>query len=193
MATDQAPALPELESYRAYLRMLARVSLDPRWRSREDASDLVQEVLTQAVASRDQFRGRSAAELAAWLRQILARKLANSARRWFQGKRDIRRERSLAESSARLDAWLAADGSAPEEQAQRHEQVLRLAAAVEALPEAQRDAVTLHRLQGWPLRKVAERLGRSTAATAGLIKRAMQHLRADLRGGDAPCSPTTSS
>src|SRR6516165_9267014 len=144
MPEDQA-SLPELESYRPYLRLLARASLGPRLQAKLDASDLVQDVLQQAVQAREQFRGHSAAELAAWLRQILARKLANLARDWRRARRDVGREVSLEaaldESSARLDGWLASEGSSPVERAGVEEQVLRLAAALAALPEAQREAV----------------------------------------------------
>src|SRR6516225_2281323 len=91
MPKDQV-ALPKLESYRPYLRLLARASLGPRLQAKLDASDLVQDVLKQAVEAREQFRGQSAAELAAWLRQILVRKMANLARDWHRARRDVRRE-----------------------------------------------------------------------------------------------------
>jgi len=194
MPKDQV-ALPELESYRPYLRLLARASLGPRLQAKLDASDLVQDVLKQAVEAREQFRGQSAAELAAWLRQILVRKMANLARDWRRARRDVRREVSLEaaleESSARLGAWPAAEGSSPDERAGVEEQVLRVAAALEALPEAQREAVTLHHLHRWPLRDIAAHLGRTTAAVAGLIKRALKQLRIDLEGNDNSC-PTPS-
>jgi RNA polymerase sigma-70 factor (ECF subfamily) len=173
MPKDQV-ALPELERYRPYLRLLARASLGPRLQAKLDASDLVQDVLKQAVEAREQFRGQSAAELAAWLRQILVRKMANLARDWRRARRDVRREVSLEaaleESSARLGAFLAAEGSSPDERADLEERMLRVAAALEALPEAQREAVTLHYLHRWPLRDIAAHLGRTTAAVAGLIK-----------------------
>ena len=74
------------------------------------------------------------------------------------------------------------------------EQVLRVAAALEALPEAQREAVTLHYLQRRPYGDIAAHLGRTTAAVAGLIKRALKQLRIDLEGNDNSCltpSPTS--
>jgi DNA-directed RNA polymerase specialized sigma24 family protein len=60
-----------------------------------------------------QFRGRTTEEQAAWLRQILARNLANAVRDLRRQKRDIAREHSLeaalVESASRLDNWLAAE------------------------------------------------------------------------------------
>src|ERR1700738_1008847 len=108
----QEDGAQSLESFRSYLRLLAGLQLDPRLRAKLDPSDLVQQTLLQAYQGLPQFRGQSEAELAAWLRQILDRHLANATRDLGRTKRDVARERSLegtlAESSARLEAWLTA-------------------------------------------------------------------------------------
>jgi RNA polymerase sigma-70 factor (ECF subfamily) len=176
---------PALEGYRPYLLLLARLRLDPRLRARVDASDVVQQTLLEAHQARGQFRGTSAAEEAAWLRQILARNLANAVRDLLRDKRDLRREQSLEatveESSRRLDAWLAAEQSSPSARAEHNEQGVRLAAALAELPEDQREALTRHHLEGWPLEDVARHLSRSREAVAGLIKRGLRQLRERLR------------
>jgi RNA polymerase sigma-70 factor (ECF subfamily) len=175
------PQARDLERFREYLLLLARLQLDPRWQAKLDPSDVVQQTLLQAHQARDQFRGQSAAELAAWLRQILARVLANVARDLGRDKRDVGRERSLEaaleESSARLEGWLAAEQSSPSESVERHERLLRLAEALAQLPKDQREAVTLHHLQGWSLAELAKHLGRSEAAVAGLLHRGFKKLR----------------
>jgi RNA polymerase sigma-70 factor, ECF subfamily len=182
-ADDRGAAL---ERYRPYLLLLARMRLDPRLRGKLDASDVVQQTLLEAHGARGQFRGSTDAELAAWLRQILALNLSNALRDLLRDKRDVRREQSLEaaveESSRRLDAWLVADQSSPSERADRNEQSIRLAAALAELPEAQREALTLHHLEGRPLEEVATCLGRSREAVAGLIKRGLRQLRERLRG-----------
>jgi RNA polymerase sigma-70 factor (ECF subfamily) len=176
---DDAP--PELERFRHYLLLLARGRLGPRLRTRLDASDVVQQTLLEAHRGRAAFRGRTDAERAAWLRQILARNLANAARDLGRQKRDVARERSLEaeldESSCRLEAWLAADQTSPSEQAQRHERAVRLAGALAALPEAQREAVVLRHWEGRSLAEIAERLSCTTAAVTGLLYRGLKKLR----------------
>jgi RNA polymerase sigma-70 factor, ECF subfamily len=131
MSHPGAGATPDLERFRAYLRLLARLQLDPRLRRTLDPSDMVQQTLVRAVQGLDGFRGHGDAAVAAWLRQILANQLANAARDLGRAKRDLGRERSreaaLEQSSARLERWLAAEQSSPSQRAERNEQLLRLA------------------------------------------------------------------
>jgi RNA polymerase sigma-70 factor (ECF subfamily) len=178
----------DLERYRAYLRLLARLHLDPRLQGKLDPSDVVQQTLLQAHRALKQFRGQSQGELAAWLRRIMARNLAHAVRDLGRAKRDLGRERSLeaalAQSSARLEGWLAADQSSPSERADANEQALRLAEALQALPEAQREALVLQHWQGWSLAAIGAHLGRSVEAVAGLIKRGLKQLRVLLQEPD---------
>src|SRR5882724_10520314 len=111
----------DLERYRAYLRLLARLQIGPRLRSKFDPSDVVQQTLLEAFARREQFRGGEA-ERAAWLRQILAHNLADALRAFGQARRDVYRELPLVkmqESSDRLESWLAAQQSSPSGRAER--------------------------------------------------------------------------
>jgi RNA polymerase sigma-70 factor (ECF subfamily) len=187
---DQPPeeAARRLEPFRAYLRLLARLHLAPQLRGKLDPSDVVQQTLLQAYQARDQFRGRSEAEWTAWLRQILARNLAQAVRDFGRAKRDLARERSLQAaldaSSARLEAFLAADQSSPSQRAEQGEQALRLAEALEQLPEAQREALVLQYWQGLSLAEIGTHLGRSPEAVAGLIKRGLKQLRQRMHDGE---------
>ena len=169
-----------LERFRDYLALLARLQLGPKLRGKFDASDVVQQTPLEAYAKRDQFHGTEA-ERPAWLRQILARNLADALRAFGQAKRDVDRERSLEaaiqESSARLGAWLAAEQSSPSQRAQGHEDATRLAEALAELPEDNRDALVLHYCESQPLAEVAKRMDRSTASVAGLLKRGLKQLR----------------
>src|SRR3954464_3733498 len=114
------------ERFRAYLRLLARLQLDPRLRGKLDPSDIVQQTLLQAHQALGRFRG-GGEEMAAWLRRIMARNLAKALRDLRRDKRDVARELSLESalerSSARLEAWLVSGHSSPSQQADRNEQL----------------------------------------------------------------------
>jgi RNA polymerase sigma-70 factor (ECF subfamily) len=184
MQQDEFPVGAALERYRNYLRLLARVQLGSRPGVRLDPSDLVQQTLLEAYQKREQYRGTNDAERAGWLRMILARNVADALRAQGRLKRDVSRERSLeqelAESSARLGAWLVADGASPCESAQRHEQAIRLADALASLSADQREALVLHYWQGCTLAEVSVQLERTPGAVAGLLKRGLKHLREQL-------------
>jgi RNA polymerase sigma-70 factor (ECF subfamily) len=177
MERDSLP----LERYREYLRLLARLQMDPQLRAKLDPSDVVQETLIQAHEKKDTFRGTSDGELAAWLRKILANNLAQALRRFGRQKRDLALERSLElaveASSAVLEEWLAKDGSGPPQQAERNEGLERLALALARLPDAQREALELRHLQGRSVAEIGRQMGRSEASTAGLLRRGLKQMR----------------
>src|SRR5690606_11230576 len=160
---DRPPLLADPEwigRYEPYLRMLARTHMRTAYRAKIGDSDIVQQTMFAAVGGIDQFRGGTEGELRAWLRQILVRQICQLDRDLHRDKRDVRRERSmeqkLAHSSMRLEGLLAADQATPSQAAVVGENVAALAAAVERLPDGQRQAIELHYLEGLKLAEVAQ-------------------------------------
>ena len=94
----------ELSRFRPYLMMLARLQFDEVLKSKLDESDLVQQTMLEAHQSLKTFRGDTDPEKAAWLRQILARNIADEIRKFSRGKRDIRLEQSVQVALMRLDS-----------------------------------------------------------------------------------------
>jgi RNA polymerase sigma-70 factor, ECF subfamily len=171
----------EVEEYRDYLRLLTRLQLNPRLRSKVDESDVVQQTLLEAHRCRNQFRGTTEADRLAWLRKILANMLARVGRQFSTGARSLQKERSLDAalelSSSRLQCLLTADQTSPSGQAVRGEEMVLLARALNQLLEDQRRVVELHHLQGFSVTEVAELLGRTRPAVAGLLFRGLNRLR----------------
>ena len=185
MNPDPVPPEAALARFRDYLLLLARRRLGRQLQAKLDASDVVQQTLLEAHRDWPQLRGQGTAVQAAWLRQMLARNLANAARDLGRAKRDVARERSLQaaldESASCLEQWLAAEQSSPSQQAERHERALRVAEALAGLPEAQREAVVRRHWEGQSLAEIAQHLHCSTAAVAGLLHRGLKNLRQQLQ------------
>jgi RNA polymerase sigma-70 factor (ECF subfamily) len=171
-----------LWSYRNYLRLLARTGIDQSLQGKADPSDLVQETLLKAHQHFEQFRGQTEGELAAWLRQILARNLADLVRRFrLAGARQVARERSLEEmianSSAALHNLIAAHGNSPSRSAERREMSVVLADALADLSADSREVIVLRSIEERDWDEVAEKMGRSQGAVRLLWARALKRLR----------------
>jgi RNA polymerase sigma-70 factor (ECF subfamily) len=178
-----------LERYRPYLRLLAQVEIGRHLRSKLDSSDLVQETFLEAHRHFDRFEGITEGQLVCWLRQILAGRLAVQLRRYLGTQaRDVRLERQLAESldrsSVGLEALPAAPLSTPSQHADRREQKVLLARALERLPEDYRDVIVLRHLEGLTFPEVARRLERSQDSVEKLWLRGLARLRQEL--GEQP-------
>jgi len=185
MGDSAARLADRLERYRPYLTLLLRLQLTPGLRGKVDLSGIVQQTIWEAHERMAREVVEREVEPLALLRRLLANNLADELRRVHAQKRDVGREQSLEaalqRSSAQLQRFLAARHSSPSARAERNEELLRLAAELESLPEAQRQAVELHYLRGWSLVDIAAHLGRTKPAVAGLLQRGLSVLRGRLQ------------
>lgn len=175
-----------LERYRNYLSLLAQIQIGRRLRRKLDPADVVQETFLHAHCSLAGFRGTTEAEWIAWLRQILANRLAMLFRRYLGAQgRDVRLERQLADeldqSSRFLSRALVAADTSPSQRAVRHEQAVALADALQRLPGRYREVILLHQIEDLMFPEVARRMGRSVGSVKHLWIRALTRLR-DLLG-----------
>jgi RNA polymerase sigma-70 factor (ECF subfamily) len=174
-----------LEAYRGYLTLLARVELGRQLRAKVDPSDLVQEAFLEAHRDFEQFRGQTEADLLAWLRRVLATGLADQVRR-YRGtrRRDLRLERQLAadleHSSQALERALTAPDASPRGLAERREETLRVAGALERLPPDYRDVLLLRHFEELTFPEIARRLDKTLDAVKKVWLRGLARLRRTL-------------
>ncbi|HEY1599281.1 MAG TPA: sigma-70 family RNA polymerase sigma factor [Pirellulales bacterium] len=177
-----------LELYRNYLRILARSQLTPELLPRATPSDVVQDTFLEAYRDFVQFRGTTLAEFVAWLRKILVRNIARLVEHHLAAqKRDVRREvsldaiaRAFDQSSCRLEQVFGAAVPAQIDRAESSERAATVADHLAKLPSQYRDVLVLRHLEELSFEEVAQRLGRTAAATRMLWVRAIDRLRQSL-------------
>ena len=188
MSDDALPPGSDWQRFGEFLALLARVEVGRRWQGKIDLSGVVQQTLLEAFQAGAPLSGQAEAQKAAWLRQALTNNLNDEIRKLHTAKRDVRREQALVprleESFSRLEQLLPAAGSTPSQRVMRAERMLEVASAVARLPASQRQVIELHHLQGQTLAEVAEALGTTKPAVAGLLHRGLKRLR-ELLGGTA--------
>lgn len=178
-AQNLEPALVmRLGAYRGDLVRLATWLLKGQLAARVDPSDIVQQTLLEAHSSMPSFRGTER-QLWPWLSQILQRNVSNQLRDHGRAqRRAVGRERALGPADDLDSPVLGASGqSTPSQRAIRAEDEQRLQAALSRLPTDQATALRMRHFEQKSLCEIAEALGRSTSAAAGLVKRGMYRLK----------------
>jgi RNA polymerase sigma-70 factor (ECF subfamily) len=171
-----------LEAYRHYLLGIAQRELDSALQAKGGASDLVQDTFLEAQRDFAQFHGVSAAELQAWLRQLLLNNLADF-RRHYRGtdKRDVGREVPLQAGSATPgDPGLPAEARSPSGEAVANEQAEAVQAALARLPEEYRQVLVWRYQEGRSFEEIGQRLQRTANAARKLFARALERFEQEL-------------
>lgn len=180
-ATVDNRELPDFEQYRSYLKLLADLQLNPQLKVKEYASDIVQQTMLEAHRDFAGFRGKSDAELRAWLKKILMHNLLSVAKHYGRDKRAAGRELSLQDqlnqSSALLHRQLVADQTSPSMKLMKQERAEQLADALLKLLDDEQSAVVLKHFHNWSVAEIAQHLGRTQEAVAGLLRRGLKKLR----------------
>jgi RNA polymerase sigma-70 factor (ECF subfamily) len=167
-----------LQRYREYLHSLVRARLEPRMWAKVDPSEVVQEALLKALQARDQFRGRTEQQLAAWLRTILNNTLNNALRDCGRRNGASISLNEILDSSFGPAANLPADPELPpDELAAHNERLVELAEALGRLPEDQRTVLEMKHLQGLSVAEISEQTHRTKPSVVGLLYRGTKALR----------------
>jgi RNA polymerase sigma-70 factor (ECF subfamily) len=169
-----------LESCRAYLLLVANKNLGRAYRTKDGASDLVQQTFVDAQRSFDRFGGETPEELLAWLSRILKNNLMNY--RDFASRRLVREVALAAEAQGTQDP-LVDDQPTPCTAASQREMKERLDRAVLRLPERQRQVVLWRSGEHCSFAEIGRRLGKSEDAAYQVWNRAVTRLREILTTG----------
>jgi RNA polymerase sigma-70 factor (ECF subfamily) len=146
----------------------------------QDAEDAAQEALIILYRKIGMLRASGA--LASWMFRIVRNECLRRTRALLH--RRPAEEPGLPGTSGRVDAFGGTAPSAEEDVLLRLE-AERVAAAVAALPDDQRQVLVMRDIQGLPGRTVADRLGLSTAAMKSRLHRARSAVREALRDDPA--------
>jgi RNA polymerase sigma factor (sigma-70 family) len=163
-----------LQRYLPELRAFLRLRTGPRLLARETPDDLAQSVCREVLGQLSQFDYRGEQSFKHWLFTAALHKVQDKGRFYAAEKRDAGREWGPVSNPQLLSGY--ASLLSPSRVAMAREDVARLEAAFDALPDDYREVVTLHRLLGLGHEEIAARMGRSIEASRVLLHRALARL-----------------
>lgn len=148
-----------------------------------DAADIVQEAHVEVFRHLDRFESRGPDSFYRWVATIALRKLRAAIKQRRTAKRGGGRtpaapaRRDIDSSMIALLDDLAAPGRTPSRVVARAEALEAVKAALETLPERNREAIWGVHIEERPVADVAERMGVTDRAVHGLCRRGLKLLR----------------
>lgn len=140
--------------------------------NRADAEDVSQEVFIEIFHSIDQFR--AASKLSTWVYRIAVTKSLDELKRKSRKKRISSIGQTLGID---LILHLISGDSQPDEWLEEKEGMDKLLTTMNKLPENQRIALTLSKMEGYSIGEIAEIMQTTVTAVDSLIYRARQNLK----------------
>jgi RNA polymerase sigma-70 factor, ECF subfamily len=140
-----------------------------------DAEDIVQEVFIEIYQSIATFRSES--KLSTWIYRIAVTKCLDEIKKRNRKKRLVSLGKMLHLEDIAL--WLAG-GSMPDNQLKEDEKMQEIMSALNVLPDNQRVAFTLSKIEGYTNTEIAEILNTTTVAVESLVYRAKKQVSGEL-------------
>lgn len=144
--------------------------------NQEDAEDLSQEVFIDIWKKIPQFRGEAA--LSTWVYQICINRCRDHLK-WKKRKKRFAWISSLYGEQQELKHDQA-DFVHPGVQLENREQAKIVLSAIKALPESQRLAFSMHKLEDLSYQEIAEIMGKSLSSIESVMHRAKKNLQKSL-------------
>ena len=184
---DESALAEFVESNRPALLAFIRSRTGAHLAKKVEPEDILQEASMEGIRSLGKTPLENWDPLH-WLFQVCERKIIDAHRRFFESqKRAASREAELPEGSAAgmgLANLLAASMTTPSEAFSRDQRQLRVLAALDVLPEDQREALRLRYLVGLPSKEIAQKLGKTDGAVRVMLSRSLAKLQEMLADGE---------
>ena len=146
--------------------------------NQQDAEDVAQDVFVMVYRKAGSFRGESG--LSTWLYRIAVNLSLNRLRRRKWDRLLGMLTLSEPESEETTDRAEAPEHDRPDRQLEANERSRMLTDALNTLPEKQRVAIVLHKIEGLSHQEIAEILQISLSSVESLIHRAKRNLQKKL-------------
>ncbi len=185
---DESARVELLELYRDHLRRMVAARLDVRLRSRVDASDVVQEALTDAAGQLDSYLRDRPLPFLPWLRQLVGEWISKTHRRHVVARsRSVTRECPAPvisdESAVDLGRHFVAPDTSPSNRMMRQELRDAVMSAIGELSDRDREVLLMRHIEKLGTAEIAEMLGMAEAGVKARLHRALNRLRASSRNG----------
>ena len=144
--------------------------------NQHDAEDIAQEVFIEIYQSIPTFRSES--KLSTWIYRIAVTKCLDEIKKRYRKKRLVTLGKMLHLEDIAL--WLAG-GSMPDDQLKGDEKMQEIMSALNILPDNQRVAFTLSKIEGYSNTEIAEILNTTTVAVESLVYRAKKQMSVELK------------
>ena len=171
-----------LERHLEDLRIYVRLRCGPLVRAQESASDLVQSVCREILERLGDFEYRGEPAFRGWLFRVAERLIVDRARYYQRDRRDVARQQpqSPAGHSSQNLARSYATMLTPSRLLISDEDVRRIEAAFDRLPDRYREAILLSRVAGLSYADVAGALQCKPHYARTLLHRAVARLAKEL-------------
>lgn len=184
-AGDRAAVNELLAAERESVRRFLEVRMDARLRGRVDVSDVIQEAQAEVAERLPDYLARRPMPFRVWVLRTAHQRLLRLRRHHVEAEcRAAGREAVPEATSVNLAERLAGGASTPSHQAVRRETALRVQAALEALPETDREVILLRTFDGLSNQEVAALLELDPDAASKRYTRALLKLRQALAGAE---------
>ncbi|MFM2001892.1 MAG: polymerase sigma factor cnrH [Planctomycetota bacterium] len=181
---DQQAVSQLLEKHRGAVRRLVELRLDRKVQRRVDVSDVVQEVMFEASGRLDRYLQDPAMAFHLWIRQIAWDRIIDTYRRHrVSAKRNMDREQPISapqgadQSTLDFVAHLRDPALTPAAAATQAEMARCVEAAIDRLPEQDREVILMRHYEHLSNLEIAEALGLNPPAASMRYLRALRRLR----------------